>query len=102
MKQDFIDAFEKVDAIICPVAPTPAFDLGQKVDDPLQMYLSDIFTLSCNLAGVCGMTVPAGLSANGRPIGMQILGPHFAEENLLTVGHAFQTATDHHKLRPAL
>lgn len=102
LKQDFLDAFEKVDAIVCPVAPTPAFDLGQKVDDPLQMYLSDIFTLSCNLAGLCGMTVPAGLSSKGRPIGMQIMGPHFAEETLLAVGHAFQKATDHHKRGPKL
>lgn len=100
--QDFQKAFAKVDAVLCPVAPSPAFGLGQKVDDPVQMYLSDVFTFACNLAGLPGMTVPAGFSAKGLPIGMQIMGPHFAEETLLAVGHAFQQATDHHKKRPAL
>jgi aspartyl-tRNA(Asn)/glutamyl-tRNA(Gln) amidotransferase subunit A len=102
IKQDFLDAFEKVDAVISPVAPTPAFDLGQKVDDPLQMYLSDVLTLSVNLAGLPGMSLPAGFSSSGRPIGMQIIGPHFAEEIVLAAGHAFQEATDHHSKRPAL
>jgi aspartyl-tRNA(Asn)/glutamyl-tRNA(Gln) amidotransferase subunit A len=102
IRQDFRDAFGQVDAIVCPVAPTPAFDLGAKLDDPLQMYLSDIFTLAVNLAGVPGMSLPAGFSSQGRPIGLQVMAPHFAEETLLAVGHAFQQATDHHLQRPAL
>jgi aspartyl-tRNA(Asn)/glutamyl-tRNA(Gln) amidotransferase subunit A len=102
IKQDFLDAFKKVDAIVSPVAPSPAFDLGQKIDDPLQMYLSDVLTLSVNLAGLPGMSLPAGFNAAGRPIGMQIIGPHFAEETVLAAGHAFQQATDHHTKRPAL
>ncbi|MFZ5584638.1 MAG: Asp-tRNA(Asn)/Glu-tRNA(Gln) amidotransferase subunit GatA [Thermodesulfobacteriota bacterium] len=102
LRRDFDQAFGQCDAIVSPVAPTPAFDLGQKVDDPLQMYLSDIFTLSCNLAGIPGMSVPCGFSQNGRPIGLQILGPHFAEETLLAVGHAYQEASDHHLQRPAI
>jgi len=102
IKQDFLEAFKKVDAIISPVAPTPAFDLGQKVDDPLQMYLSDVLTLSVNLAGLPGISLPAGFNSAGRPIGLQIIGPHFAEETVLAAGHAFQEATDHHTKRPAL
>ncbi len=100
--RDFLDAFTQVDAIVSPVTPTPAFDLGQKIDDPVQMYLSDVLTLSCNLAGLPGMSVPCGFSSGGRPIGLQILGPHFAEETLLAVGQAYQEATDHHTRRPAL
>lgn len=102
IRQDFRDAFGQVDAIVCPVAPTPAFDLGAKLDDPLQMYLSDIFTLAVNLAGVPGMSLPAGFSSRGRPIGLQVMAPHFAEETLLAVGHAYQQATDHHTRRPPL
>lgn len=102
IRRDFQQAFTQCDAIVSPVAPTPAFDLGQKVDDPVQMYLSDIFTLSCNLAGLPGMSLPCGFSQNGRPIGLQLLGPHFAEETLLAIGHAFQGVSDHHAQRPAL
>ncbi len=100
--QDFREAFAQVDAIVSPVAPTAAFDLGQKVDDPMQMYLSDVFTLSTNLAGLPGMSVPCGFTAAGRPIGLQFMGPHFAEETLLALGQAFQEATDHHLKRPPL
>jgi len=100
--RDFLEAFQQVDALVSPVAPTPAFDLGQKVDDPLQMYLSDVLTLSVNLAGLPGMSVPAGFSAAGRPIGLQIIAPHFGEEAMLAVGHAFQEATAHHLARPEL
>ncbi|MCA1905455.1 MAG: Asp-tRNA(Asn)/Glu-tRNA(Gln) amidotransferase subunit GatA [Desulfarculus sp.] len=102
IRRDFEQVFTQCDAIVSPVAPTPAFDLGQKVDDPVQMYLSDIFTLSCNLAGLPGMSLPCGFSQNGRPIGLQILGPHFAEETLLAIGHAYQGVSDHHTQRPAL
>ena len=102
IKQDFTEAFKEVDAIVGPTSPSPAFKLGQKADDPLQMYLCDVFTLSCNLAGLPGMSLPCGLTKAGLPIGLQILGPHFAEETLFTIGHAFQQATDHHKARPPL
>jgi aspartyl-tRNA(Asn)/glutamyl-tRNA(Gln) amidotransferase subunit A len=102
IRQDFDQAFREVDAIVGPVTPSPAFELGQKVDDPLQMYLSDVFTLSTNLAGLPGMSVPCGFSEAGRPIGLQVIGPHFAEETLLAVGQAFQEATDHHTKRPPL
>ncbi len=100
--EDFNKAFEQADLIVCPVAPTAAFDLGQKLDDPLQMYLSDIFTLSCNLAGLPGMSIPCGFDGRGRPVGLQLIGPHFSEELLLAVGHQFQLATDYHTRRPAL
>lgn len=102
LMRDFAAAFEEVDAIVGPVTPTPAFEIGQKAGDPMQMYLSDVFTLSCNLAGLPGMSVPCGFSGQGRPIGLQVLAPHFAEERLLAIGHAYQQATDHHTRRPAL
>jgi aspartyl-tRNA(Asn)/glutamyl-tRNA(Gln) amidotransferase subunit A len=100
--RDFAAAFDQVDAIVSPVTPTPAFDIGQNIDDPMQMYLSDVLTLSCNLAGLPGMSMPCGLSASGRPIGLQIMAPHFAEETIFALGHAFQQATEHHKARPPL
>ena len=99
---DFKAAFEQVDAIVGPVSPTPAFDIGQNVGDPMQMYLGDVFTLSVNMAGLPGISVPCGFAQSGRPIGLQILAPHFAEETLLTIGHAYQQATDHHTKAPAL
>ncbi len=102
IKRDFEQAFQQVDAIVCPVAPTPAFPLGAKLDDPLQMYLSDVFTLACNLAGLPGLSLPCGFSSQGLPIGFQVLGPHFAEELLLAIGHAYQQASDHHLQAPPL
>ena len=88
--------------ILSPVAPEPAFKIGEHTDDPLKMYLSDIFTLSANLAGIPGMSVPCGFSKAGLPIGLQILGPHFAEETLLKVAYNFEQATDFHKQKPNL
>jgi aspartyl-tRNA(Asn)/glutamyl-tRNA(Gln) amidotransferase subunit A len=102
IKQDFSRAFEKVDALVCPVAPTPAFKIGQKADDPLQMYLSDVFTLGINLSGIPGMSIPCGFNGQGLPVGLQILAPHFREERLFTIGHAYQKATDHHLQAPGL
>ncbi|GFE59841.1 Asp-tRNA(Asn)/Glu-tRNA(Gln) amidotransferase subunit GatA [Geobacter sp. AOG2] len=93
---DFTRAFEAVDAILTPVAPTPAFKIGEMVDDPLQMYLSDIFTIPVNLAGTCAMSVPAGFSASGLPIGLQLIGKPFGEETILRAGHAFEQATEWH------
>ncbi|MDD3581454.1 MAG: amidase family protein [Desulfobacca sp.] len=85
-----------------PVTPTPAFRLGEKVDDPLAMYMSDIFTLSANLAGIPGISVPCGLSSQGLPIGLQLLGRHFDEATLIQVAHAFESHTDFHKAKPPL
>jgi aspartyl-tRNA(Asn)/glutamyl-tRNA(Gln) amidotransferase subunit A len=99
---DFSTAFEACDLIASPVAPTPAFKIGEKVDDPLTMYLTDIFTLSANLAGIPGMSVPCGFSKKGLPIGLQLLGRHFNEEMLLKVAYNFEQATDFHKKKPDL
>ena len=100
--EDFKDAFQSCDVIVTPVAPTPAFKIGENVDDPLKMYLSDIFTLSANLAGIPGLSVPCGFSSEGLPIGLQILGKHFDEGNILKVGYSFEQATDFHKQKPKL
>jgi len=100
--EDFKNAFTQCDVILSPVAPTPAFKIGEKIDDPLTMYLSDIFTLSANLAGIPGMSVPCGFSKDGLPIGLQMMAGHFNEETLLKVAYNFETATDYHKQKPAL
>lgn len=100
--KDFEEAFKKVDAIISPVSPTPPWKLGAKVDDPLKMYLSDVFTVTANLAGIPGLSIPIGLTNQGLPVGMQILGPHFSESTLFQIGHAFQQITDFHKQKPNL
>lgn len=100
--EDFKKAFEACDVILSPVAPTPAFEIGAKVDDPLTMYLSDIFTLSANLAGIPGMSVPCGFSSEGLPIGLQIMGNHFDEGMLLKTAYNFEQATDFHTLKPTL
>jgi aspartyl-tRNA(Asn)/glutamyl-tRNA(Gln) amidotransferase subunit A len=101
IQRDFDAAFAKVDLIASPVAPTTAFRLGDKSADPLQMYLSDIYTLSANLAGICGISVPCGFGAGGLPIGLQLLGPAFGEEKLLAAAHQYQQSTDHHVARVA-
>lgn len=93
---DFIKAFADVDVMLTPVAPTPAFKIGEKVNDPLQMYLSDIFTIPVNLAGTCAMSLPAGFSTSGLPIGLQLIGKPFGEEDLLRAGYAFEQATEWH------
>jgi aspartyl-tRNA(Asn)/glutamyl-tRNA(Gln) amidotransferase subunit A len=90
--QDFADAFQKVDAIVTPTAPTPAFKLGERTADPLQMYLADIFTVTGSLAGIPGISVPCGKSSIGLPIGMQIFGPHFNEGRVMQLAHAFEKA----------
>lgn len=103
IRQDFINAFEKVDAIVTPTTPTPAFKIGEKSDDPMQMYLSDIFTISCNLAGICGVSLPCGFSANPKlPIGLQLLGKPFGESTILKLAHAYEQATAWHKEKPPL
>jgi len=99
---DFKKAYETCDVILCPVAPTAAFKIGEIIDDPLTMYLSDIFTLSANLAGIPGMSIPCGFSADGLPIGLQIMGNHFNEEMIFKVAYGFEQATEFHKKRPKL
>jgi aspartyl-tRNA(Asn)/glutamyl-tRNA(Gln) amidotransferase subunit A len=103
VRQDFLHAFEKVDAIITPTSPTSAFKIGEKSDDPLQMYLMDIFTISANLAGICGISVPCGFTKSPKlPIGLQILGKPFNEETILRVAHAYEQSTDWHLQKPTL
>jgi aspartyl-tRNA(Asn)/glutamyl-tRNA(Gln) amidotransferase subunit A len=99
---DFTAAFGQCDVILGPVAPTAAFNIGEKNNDPVEMYLSDIYTLSVNLAGLPGMSVPAGFAANGRPIGLQLIGNYFEEARLLNVAHQFQLATGWHRQAPKL
>ncbi len=102
MQQDFARAFEQVDVIAAPVAPTTAFRLGAHTDDPLAMYLEDVFTLPANLAGVPGLAFPCGFDSQGLPVGMQLMGPHFGEAVLFRAAHAYQQVTDWHLRKPAL
>jgi aspartyl-tRNA(Asn)/glutamyl-tRNA(Gln) amidotransferase subunit A len=101
IKRDFDEAFTRCDVVLMPTAPTPAFRIGEKLDDPLQMYLSDIFTISANLAGVPAMSLPCGFSSSGLPIGMQLLAAPFREDLLFRVGYAYEQATDWHLRSPA-
>ena len=100
--EDFQRALTECDVILGPVAPTPAWNLGEKTSDPTAMYLADIYTLAVNLAGLPGMSLPAGVAANGRPVGLQLIGNYFAEARLLNVAHQFQQVTDWHIRAPAL
>jgi aspartyl-tRNA(Asn)/glutamyl-tRNA(Gln) amidotransferase subunit A len=102
IKRDFDEAFQTVDVIACPVAPTTAFKIGEKTDDPLAMYLEDVFTLPASLAGICGLSVPCGFDGQKLPIGLQLLGPAFGEDKVLRVGQAYQEATEWHKQKPPL
>ncbi len=105
IRQDFAKAFEKVDALISPTSPVPAFKLGERTADPLQMYLADIFTIAANLAGICGISVPCGFAnADGHqlPIGLQLLGKPLDEARIFQIAHAYEQSTDWHKARPPL
>jgi aspartyl-tRNA(Asn)/glutamyl-tRNA(Gln) amidotransferase subunit A len=99
---DFKGAFESCDVLLGPVAPSAAFPLGEKLDDPLSMYLSDAFTLPASLAGIPGMSIPCGFSRDGLPIGLQILGDHFSEETLIRVAYNFEQLTDFKDQKPNL
>jgi len=90
------EIFEKVDAMIAPVAPTPPFKLGAKVDDPLQMYLTDVYAATANLTGIPSLAIPSGFTKNGLPLGFQLMGPRFAEETLFTLGEMYQKETTFH------
>jgi aspartyl-tRNA(Asn)/glutamyl-tRNA(Gln) amidotransferase subunit A len=100
IRDDFVKAFEDVDVIMSPTAPTTAFRLGEKADDPVTMYLSDIYTIAVNLAGLPGMSIPAGF-VEGLPVGLQLIGNYFAEGRLLNAAHRYQQATDWHTRIPA-
>lgn len=102
IKRDFEQVFHAVDAVACPVAPTTAFKIGAHGDDPLAMYLEDVFTLPANLAGVPGLAFPVGFDAAGLPVGMQLMGKHFNEATLFRLAHAYQQATDWHVRRPTM
>lgn len=102
IRGDFVRAFEQCEAIVMPVAPTTAFKIGEKMDDPLKMYLSDIYTISANLAGIPGISVPCGLDENNLPIGLQVLTPAFSEARLLRIARMFEVATDWHTRKPAM
>jgi aspartyl-tRNA(Asn)/glutamyl-tRNA(Gln) amidotransferase subunit A len=105
IRQDFANAFEKVDALISPTSPVPAFKLGERTADPLQMYLADIFTIAANLAGICGISVPCGFAdvdGHRLPIGLQVLGKPLDEARILQMAHAYEQSTDWHNARPPL
>ncbi len=101
IRNEFEETFKKYDALITPTSPSVPFRLGEKLDDPVQMYLSDVCTIPINIAGIPGISVPAGF-ADGLPIGMQVLGPAFAEETIIRIAYAYEQATDWHKARPKL
>ena len=102
IKRDFETAFEQVDVIACPTTPTTAFRIGEKTDNPIEMYLTDVFTISVNLAGVCGISLPCGFDAAGLPIGLQLIGPHLGEETILAAAYAYEQGTQWRSRHPAL
>ena len=102
IRENYRRIFKEVDAVVLPTTPSPAFQLGDKLADPLQMYLNDIFTTTANLTGAPAMSIPAGFARNGLPIGLQLIGKHFDEGKLLQLSAAYETATDHHKKKPPL
>jgi len=102
IKNDFEDAFKKVDCIISPTCPSPAFKIGEKITDPLEMYLSDIYTIPANLVGIPGISIPCGFTRTGLPIGMQLMGKHFEEEKILRIAKLFENETDFHLKKPEL
>ena len=102
IRKDFEDAFREVDVMVTPTSPTAAFRIGEKASDPLQMYLSDIFTISVNLAGVPAMVAPCGFTSDNLPVGLQFIGRHFDEETILKVAYAYEQATEWHRRKPDL
>ena len=102
LQREFSDAFTKCDAVLAPVSPMPAWKLGEKANDPLQTYLADIFTVTANLAGICGLSVPCGFTSSKLPVGLQILGPAFREETIFRVGHAYEQSSPWVKMRPGV
>jgi aspartyl-tRNA(Asn)/glutamyl-tRNA(Gln) amidotransferase subunit A len=99
ISNDFKNAFDQVDVIMGPVTPTTAFAIGEKINNPVEMYLSDIYTIAINLAGIPALSAPAGF-INGKPVGLQIIGNYFSEDRLLNIAHRYQQVTDWHQSRP--
>ncbi len=102
IKRDYDKVFEEVDLLASPTSPTTAFKFGENTEDPLQMYLADVLTITANVAGICGISVPCGFDSAGLPIGLQLLGPQLGEETILRAAHAYEQANDWHKQKPAL
>jgi len=102
IQDDYLKAFKDVDLILGPVSPTPPFKIGEMISDPLKMYLADILTVGANLAGIPGLAFPCGFTKDGLPVGLQLLGPHFSEDLLFTVGKKFQELTEFHKIKPEI
>jgi aspartyl-tRNA(Asn)/glutamyl-tRNA(Gln) amidotransferase subunit A len=102
IRDDFTKAFERCDCIMMPVSPTTAFKIGEKINDPLQMYLSDIYTIAANLAGIPGISIPCGFDEKGLPVGLQIFSPAFTEGKLLRIARMFEKQTDWHKRKPEI
>ena len=102
IKQDFENVFEEVDVLLSATSPTTAFKFGENTDDPLKMYLADVLTIAANVAGVCGVNVPAGTDSKGLPIGLQLIGPQLGEDTILRVAHAYEQANDFYNAKPAL
>ena len=100
IKSDFDKALQQCDIVITPTTPTPAFKIGEKIDDPLQMYMCDVCTLSLNLTGLPGIVAPCGFSREGLPIGLQIIGKPFDEQTLFRAAYAYEQSADHHKMTP--
>ncbi len=100
IKRDFTEAFSQCDILLSPTSPTPAFKIGEKSDDPLAMYLADIYTTSISLAGIPAISIPCGLTASGLPIGLQLMATHFGEDRLLQAAYQFQSATAFHTAKP--
>ena len=101
IKRDFDEVFTHYDVVVCPTSPSVAFPIGARVDNPLQMYLADIFTLSLNLAGLCGLSVPCGVS-DGLPVGLQFIGPALGEPTILRAAYAYEQATPWHTMKASL
>jgi aspartyl-tRNA(Asn)/glutamyl-tRNA(Gln) amidotransferase subunit A len=102
IKKDFEEAFKHCDVIVTPTTPTTAFKIGEKTQDPLQMYLSDVYTISINLAGLPALSLPCGFDDDNMPIGLQLIGKHFDEATLLRTAHAYEQTTEWHGKKPAL
>ena len=102
IKEDFDKAFEKCDVIAGPTSPTAAFEFGSKTDNPLQMYLCDVFTVTCNIAGIAGLSLPCGFTTPGLPVGLQLLGPTFSESTLLRTARQYERAHDWSQRRPSV
>jgi aspartyl-tRNA(Asn)/glutamyl-tRNA(Gln) amidotransferase subunit A len=102
IKQDFDRVFKEFDCIVTPTSPTAAFKIGEKMEDPLKMYLSDIYTISVNLAGIPGISIPCGFTKKGLPVGLQILAKPFGEEMIFRAAHTYEQNTEWHKIKPKL